>query len=395
MNDENIFGTALPEETDYTETAPRQGAPQGVTAPVLDDFGYTDTTVKKDGPQGVSAPVLDDMDVYTPDSSRKGAPQGVTAPVLDDNDYTTAYSKKDGPQGVTAPILDDDNFEPYKAPEKLILSDEDIIAGLTDDLKEKFNALPADKQQQIIDMRRKQLGAGAPAPVVTAPVLDEDNYTPPPKKEEPSQPETPLTAPILDDEPEAPVYKPKYVDEDLERIKQEAAKKAVSSQLVSEQKDSKESLRMMLELKEERRREMAKKGFIISIVLAVVGIVAAVTFYLLYSGQLGLTYKDGLTGAARVLENASMYIAVIIGILSLTLITGISGFKSLSSFVFLLFGIIQIFPGIVMFPQHNGSMGLVGALYGVSLICTAAVFITLSASEALGEFYKKPKKEYD
>ena len=52
-------------------------------------------------------------------------------------------------------------------------------------------------------------------------------------------------------------------------------------------------------------------------------------------------------------------------------------------------------PGIVMISQHNGSMGLVGALYGISLACTIAVFVTLSASEALGEFYKKPKKQYD
>ena len=93
----------------------------------------------------------------------------------------------------------------------------------------------SDKQKQIIEMRRSQLGAVAPPPPVSAPIIDEDNYTPPPKKEEPAQPETPISAPILDDAPETPVYKPKFVDEDLERAKQEAAKKAVSSQLVSEQ----------------------------------------------------------------------------------------------------------------------------------------------------------------
>ena len=159
-----------------------------------------------------------------------------------------------------------------------MLSDEDIISGLTDDLRVRFEALPADKQKQIIEMRRSQLGAVAPPPPVSAPIIDEDNYTPPPKKEEPAQPETPISAPILDDAPETPVYKPKFVDEDLERAKQEAAKKAVSSQLVSEQKDSKESLRMMLELKEERRAELAKKGFSDSIIVAVIGIIAAVAF---------------------------------------------------------------------------------------------------------------------
>lgn len=396
MNDENLFGNGLPEETNYTETAQHHGAPQGVSAPVLDDIDYVEPSSKKDGPQGVSAPVLDDMDVYVPNNSKKGAPQGVSAPVLDDDNYTAGHSKKDGPQGVTAPILDDpDDYQPKETPKQLVLSDEDIISGLTDYLRVRFEALPADKQKQIIEMRRSQLGAVDPPPPVSAPIIDEDNYTPPPKKEEPAQPETPISAPILDDAPETPVYKPKFVDEDLERAKQEAAKKAVSSQLVSEQKDSKESLRMMLELKEERRAELAKKGFRISIIVAVIGIIAAVAFYLLYSGQLGLTYKSGLSGAAKILENSSLYISVIAGVLSLTLITGIGGLKSLTSVFYLILGIIQVFPGIVMISQHNGSMGLVGALYGISLACTIAVFVTLSASEALGEFYKKPKKQYD
>ncbi len=47
--------------------------------------------------------------------------------------------------------------------EKEVLSDEDIIAGLTPELKERFNELDADKQQQVIEMRRAQLGAVPPA----------------------------------------------------------------------------------------------------------------------------------------------------------------------------------------------------------------------------------------
>ena len=46
--------------------------------------------------------------------------------------------------------------------EKTVLSDEDIIAGLTPELKERFDELDPDKQQQVIEMRRAQLGAVAP-----------------------------------------------------------------------------------------------------------------------------------------------------------------------------------------------------------------------------------------
>lgn len=386
MYDENNPGGILPEEIVYDPSAPRKDAPTGVSAPVLDDFGYVAPSEKKDGPTGVSAPVLDDMASYDTASGKKGAPTGVSAPVLDDNiPYTS--EKKGAPTGVTAPVLDDASV-PYTH-EQLVLSDEDIIGGLTPELKARFDALPADKQQQIIDMRRTQLGAVAPPVQVSAPVLDEDNYTPPPKAEEPVQPEAPISAPILDDEPEPPKYQPKYVDEDLERAKAEASKKAVSSQLVSEQKDSKESLRMMLQLKDEARQREAEKGFKICIVLAVVGLISAIAFYLLYSGQLGLSYKNGLEGFGKVIKNSSLYIAGITAVCSLSLIAGIKGLKSITSLVLLLFGIIQIFPGLPMIPQHNGKMWLVVLLYAVALAGTVVTFFMLSGSEPVGYYFNR------
>lgn len=367
MYDENnpVAGGGIPEEIDYTPKSPVNGAPTGVSAPVLDDFGYSSSGAKKEGPTGVAAPILEDMDTYTPDTSKKGAPTGVSAPVLDDTPYNA------------------------EVPKKKVLSDEDIIAGLTPELKERFDSLNPDQQKQIIDMRRSQLGAVAPAPAVTAPVLDEDNYTPPPKEEKPGQPAAPVTAPILDDAPEQPKYTPKYVDEDLERAKQEASKKAVSSQLVKDQKDEKESLRMMLELKEQLRQQEAEKGFKIAIVLAVVGAIAAVAFYLLYSGQLGLAYKNGLEGFSKIIEGSALYIAAAAGVCALALVTGMGAFKSLASVVYLLFGIIQVFPGIVMIPQHEGSLALAGILYAVSLACTVVVFFMLAGSEAVAQYFKK------
>ena len=367
MNDGNNFGGSPLDEIEYKAPEKKNGISQNITAPVLDDIDYVAPTSKKDGPQGVSAPILDDMASYSPDTSKKSGPTGVSVPVLDDAD--TPYQSSE--------------------PEKVIMTDEEIIAGFTPEQLETFNKLPAANQQKVLDLRRSQLGVEAPKPVVTAPVLDEDNYTPPPKKEEPPKPAEPITAPILDDAPEPTKYVPKFVDEDLERAKREGAKKAVSSQLVSDQKDSKESLRMMLQLKEERRAELARKGFKVTIIIALIGVIAAVAFYLLYSGQLGLGYKKDFSGMGKVVEEYSLYIAAIVGVASFLLITGVGGCKSLASFVYLLFGVIQIFPGIVMIPQHKGSMALVGILYGVSLICTVLAFFMLSSSEAVGLYFKK------
>lgn len=377
MNDENNFGAPVLDDIDYVEPTPKKEGPTGVAAPVLDDFEYV-ATEKKTGPTGVVAPVLDDMNDYVAASSeKKGAPTGVAAPVLDD--------------GM--------NYSAPKA-EKLILTDEQIIEGMSDEQKAMFVNLPQDKQQQIIDMRRQQLGAEAPAPVVTAPVLDEDNYVPPPKAEKPAEPVEPVTAPVLDDEPEAPKYVPKFVDEDLERAKREGAKKAVSSQLVSEQKDSKESLRMMIELKEQLRQEEAKKGFKVVIVLGIIGVIGAIAFFLLYSGDFfGLQYKDGMSGISNIIKEASLYIAVAMGATGLAMISGIGIFKTLASLVYLLAGIVQVFPGLLMIPQHEGSLGLVVILFAVSIICTIAVFGGLSGLESVGLYFNRnkriPEREYN
>ena len=378
MNDENNFGAPVLDDIDYVEPTPKKDGPTGVSAPVLDDFEYVAPASKKGGPTGVSAPVLDDMNDYVaPSAEKKGAPTGVSAPVLDDAmDYSAPKS------------------------DKLVLSDDDIIAGMSDEQKAMFANLPQDKQQQIIDMRRQQLGAEAPAPTVSAPVLDEDNYVPPPKKEKPAEPVEPVTAPILDDEPEAPKYVPKFVDEDLERAKREGAKKAVSSQLVSEQKDSRESLRMMIELKEQLRQEEAKKGFKVVIVLGLVGLIGAIAFFFLYSGSsmLGLEYSDGLDGLQNILQKASLYIAVAMGATGLAMISGVGFLKTLASLVYLLSAIVQVFPGLLMIPEHGDNTGMAITLYAVSLICTIAVIYGLSGLESVGQYFNRnrrlPEREY-
>ena len=378
MNEENNFGAPVLDDIDYSDPTPKKEGPTGVSAPVLDDFEYVAPAEKKGGPTGVAAVVLDDMDSYTaPAAEKKGAPTGVAAPVLDDE------------MGYTAP----------QKSEKLIMTDEQIIDGMSDEQKAMFANLPQDKQQQIIDMRRQQLGAEAPAPAVTAPVLDEDNYVPPPKAEKPAEPVEPVTAPILDDEPEAPKYVPKFVDEDLERAKREGAKKAVSSSLVSEQKDSKESLRMMIELKEQLRQEEAKKGFKVVIILAIIGVIGAAAFFLLYSGEFfGLEYKSGMSGISNIIKEASLYIAVAMGATGLMAISGVGLFKTLASLVYLLAGIIQVFPGLLMISQHEGSLGLVVILFVVSIACTIAVFGGLSGLESVGQYFNRnrriPEREY-
>ncbi len=75
-------------------------------------------------------------------------------------------------------------------PKQLILTDEDIIAGLSPELKLRFDELSPDKQRQVIDMRRSQMGAIAPPAVEEAPaedIIPEEEFIPEPAVEELSE----------------------------------------------------------------------------------------------------------------------------------------------------------------------------------------------------------------
>lgn len=388
MNDDNNYNPSEPEgvtapvlgDFEYEATSAKKSGPDGVAAPVLDDMGYVASTAKKDGPQGVAAPVLDDMETYSPKEKKtKGEPENVTAPVLDDEGYTA------------------------KAPASAMNGDDEIVAGFSPEQKAMYDSLPDDKKKQVIQMRKAQLAqkqgnaeTKVQAEPVKAPVLDEDNYTPPVKEEKKVETPAPVSAPVLDEAPEPVKYVPKFADEDLEKAKQEGAKRSVSSQLTSSQKDEKESLKMMLELKAERQAEAARKGFIITIVLAIIGVAAAVLFFMFYSGQFfGLSYKEDSGKFQQIMADYSLYVGIAAGLSSVLLITGVSGLKSLASFMFFILSVIQVIPGFFMISQKDGNTTVGIILYAAALLCSLAVFITLSASEAVGLFFKKPKKEYD
>ena len=75
-------------------------------------------------------------------------------------------------------------------PRQLVLSDEDIIAGLSPELKIRFDELTPDKQRQVIDMRRSQMGAVAPPAAEEAPeeeFIAEEEFIPEPAIEELSE----------------------------------------------------------------------------------------------------------------------------------------------------------------------------------------------------------------
>lgn len=369
MNGENEINAPILEETTYDPNKNKKNdSLAGMTAPVLDDMDYVAPTAKKDGPQGVSAPILDDM-----------------------NSYVAPSQKKDGPQGVTAPILDSpDSYQPKQQ----TVQEHPMLMQFTPEQQAAFDQLSPEQQAQVIAMRKQQLAQQqAQEAPITAPVLDEDNYVPPTKSETADpQPTEQITAPILDDEPAPARYVPSYADEDLERVKSEARKQAVASQLTSKQKDEKESLRMMQELRREREERAAHKGFYITIVIAAIGVIASVLFAMFASGEaFGLKYDTDVAANkfTDFVSSSSLYLSVASGLFALLLITGIGGIKSFASFIYFVYSVIIIISGLVILPQKDGHMLANGLLYGVSLIGMVVVFFTLVTSECVNQFFKK------
>ena len=344
---------------------------ENIKAPVLDDIDYS-ASAKKGAPKGVSAPVLDDMSNDYIKNNRKGAPTGVSAPVLDD--MSSSYTPK----------------EKKSAPK--YLSDDEVIAKFSPEQKQQFYILPDDKKKMVLDYTRKQLGLPLePEPELKAPILDEpDEFQNFEKPVHELDYDEPLTAPVLDEAPETPEYVPKFASEDIEKIKQEAKKEAVKSQLEPNQKDQKESLRMMKELREQRERADAKKGFKLTIIISVVGCLSAVLFSLFAGGKfMNLAYKPETGKLTDIVAQYSLYISIAVGICSFLLITGVKALKSLATTVFLLFTIILIFPGIIMLTQKNGNMGINAVLYGLSVIGSGYTFFSLTSNNKINLFFSK------
>lgn len=343
---------------------------ENIKKPVLDDIDYS-ASAKKGAPKGVSAPVLDDMDSFSYTEHKKGAPKGVSAPVLESMSSYTPKPRK---------------------PQNTYLNDDEVIAKFSPEQRQQFYSLPEEKKKMVLDYTRKQLGTPLePEPELKAPVLDDPNDVPvfeKPKHE--LDYDEPLVAPVLDEAPQTPEYVPKFATEDIEQIKKEAKKEAVKSQLVSNEKDKKESLRMMMALREEREREDAKKGFKLTIILAVIGCISAVLFSLFAGGEfMGLAYKPETGKLTDIIAQYSLYISIAVGICSFLLITGIKAFKSIATTVFLLFTIILIFPGILMLTQKDGNMSVNAILYGLSVIGSGYTFFSLTSNNKINLFFSK------
>lgn len=354
-------------------------------------------------------------EVWTGDEQKRGAPKidaddlmgllGDTPEVWNGNEQ-----KRGAPVLAEQVVLDDpaQNWQNQSAdvhPDASVLqqavSAEDLLGGSTensadvydaaaefckklqfdDNLKQAFVTLPPEKQMQVVKMRADALGIPAPIiPNELRPKADTGQKTP-------VQEEI-----MLEEAPVQEEYVPKFKDEDLERAKAEAQKPKKYTppppmEMTEEQKQ--ESRRLMAQLREEREREQAKKGFRQLILLTIVGIVGAVAFCLFFSDMFGLGNKmEEAGGFAQKMKSIAGYVGAGIGIGSLLLIAPIPAFKGLCKFLDFVGFVMMLFPGIPLLMQTEGNGAVNGILYAVSILACIVGFVILITSDNIRMYNK-------
>ena len=345
-------------------------------------------------------------EIWTGSEEKKGAP------VLDESDLAGLLG--DEPQVWTgntqqkgAPVLDEQvmldeptvpTYTPQEAPrhDDLLQADVgDLLGGgepeaydevgefcrklqFDENLKATFQTLDAEKQQQVVEMRAGQLGI--PAPMIPNALR--------PKVEE----ALPEAAEVeLEEAPEPEEYVPQFKDEDLERIKEESKKpqKYVPPPVEMTEEKKQENRRIMNELREERERELAKKGFTQLILLTVIGVIAAIGFGLFFTaaGPFAIKPDIELGGFMAVVKKAAPIVAVVMGIASLLLALPLPQLKGLTKFVFVISFILSLFPGIPMLIQ-KANVAVSAIVFLLALGGSIAVVVVMSVSDAINAYNK-------
>lgn len=370
--------TYIPEE--------KKGAPQ-IDAPELDDIlapppaAWTPQNAERRGAPVVDEPVLLDDPAPTTwkKTETKGAPD-VEAPVLDDT--PSVYAAK--PAASADPLPDAASLQ------------EDILGAqvaydpveefyqklkFTDDLKTAFGTLDAEKQMQVVEMRAKQMGI--PVPQIPTELRPKLEAAAPEAAEEPV---------VLEEAPKPTAYVPKFKDEDLERAKEESKKpqRYTPPPMEMTEDQKKESRRIMNELRVEREKDLAKKGFRQLILLAVLGVACAVAFTVFISGAFGLGYKDALDeqGFMNVVKQYAPYLGVALGLCSVVIFAPLPFLRSLAKLLNGLTFILMLFPGIPLLMQKDGNMLANGLIYAAAIGLSGFGFATLVTSDGINMYNK-------
>lgn len=347
-----------------------------------------------DDPKSLEAQLLGDMSYDDPRKyqQNKGAlPQVDAASLLGD---MTA------PQA--APAQPQFHYQELSAEQIAILQQQRAAAGQPPYTEDEI----ADLKQQFIDRQRQQAMEAAMAAqaaqqqAAAAALLSEpEDYSQPEKKpQHEALPQVDASALLEEPAPE-PERKVMFNQEDLEAAKKAAAKRATDSLKEIPQPTAEQAKRAredMALLRLQQQEQLAQGGFVLSIVLTVLSVIAGVCTVMFSAGAYAT--PDEAPGIFHFFDKCYMLLGIAQMLLGITIVLHVKKVKGLTSFVNIITPILLLLPGItLLLSQKKGAAsGTVSvACYVIAMLLSIAITFIMSTSDKLNAYYAKSDIMYD
>ena len=351
-----------------------------------------------DDPRSLEAQLLGDMTYDDP--RKRQQPQGIdprlagaSVPVLDD---MTAGPAAPQPKPVT-------QYQELTDEQVAILQQQRAAAGQPPYTPDEIAELKAEFiERQRIAAQEAALAQQAAAQQAAAAALlaEPEDYNAPEKRvTHEALPQVDASALLEEPAPE-PERKVFINQEDLEAAKKSAAKRASESLHETPQRTEEEQRRARKEMEELRRQQMddlAQRGFIVSIAMTVMGVLAGLCTVLFASGG----YEDGKDMAPGVFlffDKCYMFAGIAMILLAVTIVLRVKKVKGLTSFFFIVTPILLIVPGIVsLLSQKKGAEGgsVTVVSYILAVVLSIVVTFVMGSSDKLNAYYAKSDIIYD
>ncbi|MCQ2416441.1 MAG: hypothetical protein MJ071_01360 [Oscillospiraceae bacterium] len=346
-----------------------------------------------DDQRSLEAQLLGDM---TYDDPRKKA-----QPTAESGPAPSAAALLGDMGAAAAPVRPQTRYQELTDEQVAILQQQRMAAGQPPYTPEEIAELKAEfiERQRIQAQEAAMAAQAAQQQAAAAMLLQEpEDYTQPEKKPvHEALPQVDASALLEEPAPE-PVARPVFNQEDLEAAKKQAAKRASDSLKEVPQKSEEDQKRARMEmerLRVQQLSDLAQAGFKQSIVLTILGVVAAVCMVVFA----GCGYPDGYepSGFFNLAGTFFTYGGIALALLSVTIVLRVQQLKGFTSFMFILSSILLVIPGVLVLFQKRGaeSFTVAAISYVLAIIGCFAVTFIISTSDKINAYYGRKEIMYD
>ena len=313
--------------------------------------------------------------------------------------------------GASVPLLDDMGagsapqqtqmrIQPLSAEQIAILQQQRAAKGEPPYTPEEI----AKFQEDFIERQRTQMMQAALAQqaqaqaAASALLAPEDSYQAPEKKTSAAEALPQVDASALLEEPAPePERKVVFNQEDLEAAKRKAVKSASASLETGprSEEESKRARQQLEQLRMQQQADLAKAGFVTSVILTIIGVLAAGCMIAFAARPFAEDFEPN--GFFNIADTFYKFGGAALVLLSATIVLRVKAVKGLTSLLFGLASFLLVIPGIVVMIQKKaaGGFGLTAGLYALAVIGCFAVTFTMSTSDKLNAYYARKEIMYD